>query len=107
MRVVLSEPWQHSRMHLAVEVVHQERAKDRDFLLPSQLVELVFEAHAGGHIALFPEHIYHLTPPANLRETISPARLCNGLSGKTHEQWRIRHGTSHKLGQKLIRINDC
>src|SRR5258706_12222580 len=30
MRVILSESWQHPRVHLAVEIVHQERAKDGD-----------------------------------------------------------------------------
>ena len=53
-RVIRPEPRQHVGMNVAVEVVHQERAEKRHVLFPAELIEQVFEVHAGGDIATFP-----------------------------------------------------
>src|SRR3989449_2076452 len=46
-RVIRPEPGQHVGMNVAVEVVHQERAEDRNVDLFSKLIEQVLEVHAG------------------------------------------------------------
>ena len=54
MRVIRPEPGQHARMNFTVKVVHQERAEQRDVLLSAELIEQIFEVHAGGDIPALP-----------------------------------------------------
>ena len=105
-RMVLSEPRQHAGVHLAVEVIHHERAEDGDLVLVGELVELILKVHAGSHVSSLPEHVHHLAPPANLRVAPAAARLRDDIRGQAKEHRRIRHGVTHELRQKLVGIDD-
>jgi hypothetical protein len=37
--MVLAEPRQHASVNLAVEIIHQERTKNRDVVLVRELIE--------------------------------------------------------------------
>src|SRR6267143_118420 len=53
-RVIRPEPGQHVGMNVAVEVVHQERAEDRNVNFFGKLIEQVLEVHAGGDVHAIP-----------------------------------------------------
>jgi len=80
-RVVLSEPWQHASVHLAIEVIHQKRAEERDVLLVAELIEQILEAHAAGYVPSLPKDVDHLAPPAHLRVAAGSAGPCDDLCG--------------------------
>src|SRR5271170_1199713 len=67
MRVILAESRQHSSVDVSVEVIHGERAEDRNILLMRELVKQVFEIHTRGYVAALPKNVNHLTPPAHFR----------------------------------------
>jgi hypothetical protein len=84
--VIGPEPGQHARMNFAVKVVHEERAEDRDVVLMSQLIEQVFEVHAGGDVPSLPQDVDHLSPPAHFGVTPASARFSDDVSGEPEEQ---------------------
>src|SRR5437868_6118814 len=98
MRVIRPEPGQHVRMHFAVEVVHEERAEDRDVMLSCELIEQIFEVHAGGDVPALPKDIDHLSPPTDFLVAASSPRLSDHVRGETEEYRRIRHGVAHEAG---------
>src|SRR5215207_8722243 len=105
MRVIRSEPGQHVRMNFAVEVVHQERAEDRDVMLLGELIEQVFEVHAGGDVPALPQDIDHFSPPSHFWVAPSSARLSDDVRGEAEEYRRIRHGVPHEAGQEFVGVN--
>src|SRR5438874_10081827 len=102
MRVIRPEPGQHVCMHFAVEVVHEERAEDRDVMLSCELIEQVFKVHAGGDVPALPEDIDHLPPPTDSFVAASSSRLSDHVRGETEEYRRIRHVVPHEAGKEFI-----
>src|ERR1043166_3439557 len=81
-RVIRPEPGQHMRVHFAVEVVHQERAEDRDVVLFGELIEQVLEVHAGGNVPALPQDIHHFSPPTHLWVLPVTTRLSDDVGGE-------------------------
>ena len=103
--MIRPEPGQHARMDVVVEVVHQERAEDRDVTLFDQLIELVLEVHAGVDVPALPEDIHHFSPHAHFLVAPSGARLCDDVPEDAGKYGRIRDGVSHEAGQELVSVD--
>ena len=80
-RVVLPEPWQHASVHIAVKVIHQKRAEDRDIVRVGEVVEQILEVHAGGYVPSLPKDVDHFAPPAYLRVAARSAGPCDDVRG--------------------------
>src|SRR5262249_37037114 len=104
-RMIRPEPGQHAYLNFAVEVVHQERAEDRDIMLFGELIEQVLEGHAGGDVATLPQHIDHFSPPTYLSVTPTSARLSDHVRCEAEEYRRIRHGVPYEAGQQFVGVN--
>ncbi len=94
-------------MHLAVEIVHHERAKNGNLVVLGEAVELILQIHASRDVSLLPKHVYHFAPPSDFRIPCFPARFGNDIRRQTKEYRGIGHGVSHETWQKLVRVNDC
>jgi hypothetical protein len=92
-------------MNFAVEVVHHERAKERDLTLSADLIEQVLESHAGGNVPPLPQDIHHFSPPTHFFVAPSTVRLFDNLPGEAEEYGRIRHAVPYEAGKKLIGVN--
>ncbi len=99
--MVRPEPGQHARMDVVVEVVHQERAEDRDVTLFDELIELVLQVHAGVDVSAFPKDIHHLSPHTHFWVAPSSTGLCDDVPEDAREYGRVRHGVPHEAGQEL------
>src|SRR5215510_2455555 len=94
-------------MNVAVEVVHQEPAGDRDAIfLGDILIEQVFEFHAGGNVPALPQDIDHLAPPPHSWVAPFGACLSNDVRGEAEEGRRMRHPVAHEAGQQLLGVKD-
>ena len=105
-RMIPPEARQHARVYLAVKVVHHEGTKDRDLVLVGELVELILEVHARSDVPTFPEHVHHLSPPADFRVATPSTRLRDHISRQSKKDGRIGHGVTHELWQELVGIDD-
>src|SRR5205807_5309540 len=85
--------------------VHEERAEDRDVMLSCELIEQIFEVHAGGDVPALPKDIDHLSPPTDFLVAASSPRLSDHVRGETEEYRRIRHGVAHEAGKEFIGVN--
>src|SRR2546425_11847307 len=97
--VIRPEPGQHVGMNVAVEVVHQERAEDRNVNLFGKLIEQVLEVHAGGDVPALPQDIDHFSPHPHFGVAPSSARLSDDLLEDAWEYSRIRHAVPHEAGR--------
>src|SRR6266850_2423640 len=104
-RVIGPEPGQHVGMNVAVEVVHQERAEDRNVNLLGQLIEQVLQVHAGGDVPALPQDIDHFSPHAHFGVAPSSARLSDDVGEDAWEYRRIRHAVPHEAGQEFLGVN--
>src|SRR5215467_5768039 len=94
-------------MNVAVEVVHQEPAGDRDAIfLGDILIEQVLEFHAGGDVPALPQDIDHLAPPPHSWLAPFGACLSNDVRGEAEEGRRMRHPVAHEAGQQLLGVKD-
>src|ERR1700733_12336725 len=71
-----------------------------------QVMKLIFKAHAGRYIPLFPKDIDHLAPPANLWIATAVARIGDNIARQSEEYWRVRHSVAHELRQQFVCINN-
>src|SRR6266850_1151935 len=104
-RVIRPEPGQHVGMNVAVEVVHQERAEDRNVNLLGKLIEQVLEVHAGGDVPALPQDIDHFSPHPHFGVAPSSARLSDDVGEDAWEYSRIRHAVPHEAGQEFLGVN--
>src|SRR6266704_1858644 len=104
-RVIRPEPGQHVGMNVAVEVVHQERAEDRNVNLFGKLIEQVLEVHAGGDVPALPQDIDHFYPHPHFFVAPSSARLSDDVGEDAWEYSRIRHAVPHEAGQEFLGVN--
>src|SRR5712664_1645621 len=92
-------------MNVAVEVVHQERAEDRNVNLFGKLIEQVLEVHAGGDVPALPQDIDHFSPHPHFFVAPSSPRLSDDLPEDAWEYSRIRHAVPHEAGQEFLGVN--
>ena len=93
-------------MHLALEVIHQERAEDRDVVHLRDFVKQILEPHAGGDVASFPQDVDHLPPPPHLGKFAGRARFADHVLGDTEEQRCVRHRLAHEARQAFVGVDD-
>src|SRR5262249_58655420 len=89
-------------MNVAVEVVHQERAEDRNITLLAKLIEQVLEVHAGGDVAALPQDIDHFSPHTYLLVAPCGACLPEDVPEGAVEYRRIPHGVPHEGRQEVV-----
>src|SRR5215204_5485275 len=94
-------------MNFAIEVVHQERAEEREVLLLAEMIEEVFQLHTRRDVPALPQDVDHLAPPTYRRVAPPSARLTDDVRGEPEEYGRIRHPVPQEMRQELVCVNYC
>src|SRR5215217_4718135 len=102
--MILAKAGQHARLHLAVEIIHEEGTEDGNVVLVSQLLKQILKVHTGGHVSPFPQDIHHFTPPTNLLIAATTACLRDDVSGQPEEYRRVRECLTYKLRQQGVGV---